>query len=572
MPWKGGFKTRFAAAQRNKPAKTGAVKNDATRKRGRPKVLLRPHTPFGAKLRKDFLKNECSAAQVQRLADAAESSGCAGVHELASASVGGWHRGNLSRDLGRRLLDEESFPPLYWARMEDGVEMPVMLPHEALRWYIEEVYSAPAHPTSGLSAQAGALHSTTCGKLSLDPDSTWAIALWGDAVPYSKKRSVFVLTMSLVNDPAGCRLPLLVVPMKIKSYIEPLLQCILWSARCMLVGVNPCCRHTGETWLRSDARRQAYQGLPLKKGVVLQLKGDWEYFKNVLGLPGWNTRSICWMCSATPRTFKNMAECQSVSSEDFFKRDGMNLSSLLSCPGISTASVVQDWLHTVDLGVGSSLVGALIWECIDCPGLLQGTSRASRLQDLWAEIQVWYKTSGASSRLGNLTLSMLRVKSQAAPFLHSKAAECRGLQAYLPILAAKLHAHVQSEHTQRILDLMIDFWALVQASTQEDTCDLEKAAGLARSVHAHLAALDEEERLAEPFFKTWECKPKLHQLLELVTKTQLVHGPANLYWTYMDESYGGKVAKRTVQRGGSNNVSKQAVKVFQRIYNLREFV
>ena len=64
-------------------------------------------------------------------------------------------------------------------------------------------------------------------------------------------------------------------------------------------------------------------------------------------------------------------------------------------------------------------------------------------------------------------------------------------------------------------------------------------------------------------------RPKLHLLMHLVIDGMRVHGPA--HWTYLDESFGGKVALRANTKGGLRKASKQAETVLLRLYSLGEF-
>ena len=85
--------------------------------------------------------------------------------------------------------------------------------------------------------------------------------------------------------------------------------------------------------------------------------------------------------------------------------------------------------------------------------------------------------------------------------------------------------------------------------------------------------LEADEMAIEPVpvYSVWGVKPKLHLLMHLVMEGMRVHGPACHYWTYLDESFGGKVAPRAHTKGGPRTASKQAETVLLRLYNLGEF-
>ena len=56
--------------------------------------------------------------------------------------------------------------------------------------------------------------------------------------------------------------------------------------------------------------------------------------------------------------------------------------------------------------------------------------------------------------------------------------------------------------------------------------------------------------LARNIGVSWRVKPKMHLFLELCQENT----PPNLFWTYMDEDFGGSVAKSAKLRGRYNNV------------------
>ena len=564
--WKGGWAQRFGLGA---TCKRFLKKTPATvqkNHRGRPSAKIRDHaSALAAELRGDFLKNQASCKKIQRLAEAAEVSGASGVSPLASCSQEGYSASNLARDMQRRLFDRDAIP-LYWVEMPDGVSMPMALPHEVLAGFGARV------PTPGTKARE--VLEEVCQALHVEASTTTAVALWGDSVPFSKRRSIFVLCMSFPSEPAGPRLPIMVLPGKANTaaYREPLMEVVLWSMRCALRGRYPHARHDGNAFGPADSRRAALARQPLARAVLTQIKGDWEYLHNYLGLPAHNTLQICWRCTAGLHTWRHLDEHRPMTSEAFFssaREQGLYLSPLFSCPGVTTATVCQDWLHCCDLGVGQVIVGCVFWEAL--VHLMPGSNRTERVKALWSEIQAWYKVCPPPSKLDGLTEKMIRVSRDAGPYLHSKAAECRGLQGFLVPLSARLHDHCQTAHSLLVMDLCSAFWALVRASTVEEALDLPRAKALVLEVHRLLVTLEEEEIQANAYYSTWRLRPKLHQLMELVTNTMPRHGGANLYWCYIDESYGGIVAKRALQRGRPVNVSAQAEKVLLRIYSLREF-
>ena len=69
------------------------------------------------------------------------------------------------------------------------------------------------------------------------------------------------------------------------------------------------------------------------------------------------------------------------------RAQGFDLNPLLSLPAFTTARVVLDWLHIVDLGVGADILGCFFWELITSAGVLVGNTKAERLSDLWQRLK-----------------------------------------------------------------------------------------------------------------------------------------------------------------------------------------
>ena len=89
-----------------------------------------------------FLRNRVSGFTTQQLAHKATKAGASGVDAFAKAGTSGRHRGNISRDLLRKMLRGCRLPLLYWALipMRDPKTeqnnvltwMPFLLVHEVL--------------------------------------------------------------------------------------------------------------------------------------------------------------------------------------------------------------------------------------------------------------------------------------------------------------------------------------------------------------------------------------------------------------------------------------------------------
>lgn len=82
----------------------------------------------------------------------------------------------------------------------------------------------------------------------------------------------------------------------------PLMACLAWSVRCLLLGKRPTTRHDGSNWSPEDPVGQATLqfGEDLPHAIVLYLKGDWSEVHHSLGLPSVNSANCpCPLCAST---------------------------------------------------------------------------------------------------------------------------------------------------------------------------------------------------------------------------------------------------------------------------------
>ena len=335
-------------------------------------------------------------------------------------------------------------------------------------------------------------------------------------------------------------------------------------------------RHDGAAWLEGeDDLRRALSSKACPKAVVTQLKGDWDYFACVLSLNRWKSLQPCFFCTAVPEEVCQPEECTLLSNADFFSRArtfGYQLAAILYLPTLDVMKCIcPDWMHTVDLGVGQDVVGGLFYECVSKPGVFPGTTQEARMLELWECIQSFYKKNPPQSKLdvsaSNWTIKKkLRASGSDVPSLKSKAAQCRGLQPLIPLLAGWLHELTDTEHSQAVLDLCLAFDGLrINVSSEE--FDLEAAkAHLATflEVYRKLQAEGAEENL-------WTMKPKCHLLYHLVHITCTHHGRAQHFWNYAEESIGGRYAQMARTRGGPFCRARIARDLFISAYHLQEF-
>ena len=124
---------------------------------------------------------------------------------------------------------------------------------------------------------------------------------------------------------------------------------------------------------------------------------------------------------------------------------------------------------------------------------------------------------------------------------------------------------------------MTRFFAHKDASSEEGTCreaaaaihqcykclardafDREALKSACRKYLLLYAALEECTPIEET---RWRLKPKFHLFLHVCEE---IASPASGFWTYVDETWGGKIARISVRRGGLHAPRAQSQNVLQK--------
>ena len=409
-----------------------------------------------------FLSNKLSAKDAHAVFYSAAREGVADVEDLARAGAQGTNN-NLARDIMRSLLRDVDMPeplwheiPLWDKHLQRQVPtgFPFLLPHEVL-------HKAAADPEALRKLivspndfpEAAARHAALCRALHLDCNTTVAIGMHGDGVPFTKHDSLEVLSFNCLAQPSGNRVPFTGVSKaflcqcgcKGKCTWDALLAVFLWSMQSLCLGTFPC-RGPGDQPFPEGSDRSKQAGKPLRVCALLeQVRGDWPFLRGLFALPSWSSEHICWKCMAnkSDRNYKDTSAAASWRGSRYvpgeflrvLQREGLSASPAISCPGFDLSMVVLDWLHIVDLGVAQDLLGCLFWEAV--AGGLPGASKKERLQCLWLMIQQFYKRVRPPSALNNLSAEMIK-RTGKSPKLRAKGGETRYLIPFGAELAAEL--------------------------------------------------------------------------------------------------------------------------------------
>lgn len=496
------------------------------------------------------------------------------------------------------MLKRCSWPEPYWAEIPvltdsaTGTIQTVMFPMLLPREVFHNLVQANEKDMSAFQATTtNAVHllpavETWRRQFNVDPARMVPLGLHGDGVPFAAKMrdSLEQISWNLCAQPASQRLLFTAVP---KSAVagrqtwDALFTVFSWSMRHLMLGTFPSARHDGAPWIIkcqgaglrgqwgcSDRSRAQQSGKPFSMvAALIQVRGDWAFYKSVFDFPSWSGRQICWCCNASRDgdcSFKDFSlqagwRQRRYAKGEFWsllRREGVRPSTLFQSPGLDMSHFMVDWLHTADLGVAADAIGNLFDEIV---ALLPGQTRKLRVGALWARIKTYYAETRPPAQLQGLTPEMIRVE-QKAPKLRAKAAQCRYLIPFAAALAAEFADG--SEHRRTVASVMAFLL---------DTCmclstvpyDADAAAIAARKFCLLYSSL-EQEALRDGQPAKWRVKPKHHLFVELLEFTAPEAGSPALFWTYADESWGGVLAKAAARRGGPKFAAGCALNVISR--------
>lgn len=472
------------------------------------------------------------------------------------------------------------WPTLYWAQVPIKckktnakilVEYPFQLPHEWIGKYMQDDRAVlRAQPAKG-SKVHNVMVKQRLRLSASHPMEGWMtepclpLGFHGDGVPVQgtmRQESLDFLTLNMPcsKDNKDLRVPFTVLQTAFHFEYETkaaILNILLWSLDCLKQGRYPTCRHDGSPWGPKDKARSGLQGRLPAKGILCEIRGDWDWLNSWLNFPTWNTGSgMCWMCHAKHSDFKDFGPNDRRAGLDkaiFVQRIealGKELCPFWSWPEFFPAEMcLPDWLHAVDQGIGADIAGQILLELAKAK-----PERTLKLQvaTLWEEIRHLYKEYDVPYTLATLSPGALNVgkKTAKVPTLKGLAAQVRHLIPLLPILTSKYFDgsgdHKSAVH--KLAKFLAQTYACMEANQTEA---LPK---YAQKVGSQYMALEREAQRADPGTKHWHIMPKLHMFQHICEAGY----PPKDYWCYRDETVGGSLADLFVRRGGKNSPATNA--------------
>jgi len=522
---------------------------------------------------RSLLDGDLSARKLHQLVVAAEDAGARGADRLTKAGKRGKHQQNLHRDMMRSVMKQSAWRPgVYQGQLTTMAKdktiakgrWPFILPHEVLSQIMEEnpVWLKEVQPNS--SSGYGFVAASTqdiATEFKLDVSQCVPLGLHADGVPYTAKMrdNLYCVSWNFAGCSSSSRFLITCVPgsamVKEKTF-DDIWKLVAWSFRCMMQGTWPSRKDDGSPFgtSRADALRHQKSGSPLRPhGCFVQLRGDWEFFRDGVRLPAWNKSDyMCWRCQANGQTKRDLSPegpclSQPLSGFQFLERElrsGRQLSAFWGIPGARVGHVRIDWMHTIDLGVSALVLGNVMSEYLD---VVPGNNQAERLAEVWRRVRLYYSENHVENRIQKLTLGMFRPRGEGYIF-SGKAKETANLVPWASKVATEL-AGPPGEHWHSVM-CMLECLQTLYGQLQEDPYPTDQAKSVCeRFLLLYSGLMSEAERAGKQH--AWMYRPKLHLMQELLVKCVQEWGNPKQYWCYRDEDALRWLSKAGVRRGGA---------------------
>ena len=266
-----------------------------------------------------FSNNLLSGKRCQELIDDAYEAGNPNFRNVSSASARQSKKprsaGHEARDLKQRVLRSSQWPGVYWCEVRvvhKRTKLPttqwvaIWLPHELIA-SIGEFSDLDKLLETGNLDPSSRSHLEECQARA--GGELLAVGLWGDGIPVNWDRSESIETIAIslpgLTSHKNLRIPLVGLSKKQccnETWLD-VFDVIQWSFQHCATGIWPIERHDHKPWFKdSDRARGKKVGQPVGlKAVLVEMRGDWEFFARVFGFPRWNTtKGCCWRCKTTP--------------------------------------------------------------------------------------------------------------------------------------------------------------------------------------------------------------------------------------------------------------------------------
>jgi hypothetical protein len=402
-----------------------------------------------------------------------------------------------------------------------------------------------------------------CEKHPFLPRRAWAtsvpIGFHGDGGGFNKHDSLYALSWnSLVSRGATMQTKFIFTVMKksdmVADSLDQLLRAFSWSMNVLLSGETPTLN-----WLNEPMAGGGNALAGGHRGVLAQARGDWQFYCQAFYFPQWNCADVmCPFCRASSADAAR--SWTDVSAEAGWRATkwvheayiahrlaaGLAIPVLFAiCLGFRLECVTVDPLHSVDQGVASHIVGSVMWYCANVRKFFPGSTQATRIKLMYADLQQWYRDTKTSNKLrGELTVDRLR-STRGWAKIKSKAASTRTLAAYVLHLMLKyadfddpMWGH-HDELAVGVCQLLVRFYELMadesQTLSEAAQIEMKRIGDQLPSMYAKLAGIAFDLNI-----KMWKMNPKLHMFHHLCVDQACIMNP-RFFWTYGDEDLVGQL-------------------------------
>jgi len=326
--------------------------------------------------------------------------------------------------------------------------------------------------------------------------------------------------------------------------------------------LHPQQRHDQTAWSSQDRARAKTAGRPLHFTACLaEIRGDWSFLAETFHVPSWNKGTgICWRCHVLPSGYRDTSleaswrtnRCDHNAFVARVTTAGHTMSCVFALPGVTSAILHIDWMHTVDLGVGQDVLGNTL---VDLVADYDGSSRAERVDALWEDVQKLYIELSVVDRLPKFKWQTFAHGKNEAPKLRGKAAYTKGLVAVLKLLCDR-RWRSGTVHQRTVCSLLSHLDACYR---HVDDRDVAALAVSCRKTCTLVVALERDALRGDPRSPRWRAKPKLHLMQELCETGSSTTPKAS--WCYLDETFGGRMGDLLQRRGGRASPAQAALNV-----------
>ena len=300
----------------------GLPTHGKARAASRPPVVDRsPGQQWATHIATKFLTNKSSAREAQEDAHLSGAAGASGVGCIAKVGNHGKAPQNCARDIKRLVARGAPAPEPYMVTIPVTdpktnkvveVEHPVLLPHEMMAYIISTGVASVvdladvAHRTD----QTLDNHKKKfCAAHGLPEGTCIPIGFHGDGVPFQKSThknsSTEVYSWNFLCDRDGKRYLFANIHKDFlckcgcsgRCTMEPLFAVFVWSMQILFGGLHPRERHDGAPL---DPARAKLAGRSLGfHALLMQARGDWQWYNQVFQFPSWAAGQVCWRCKAS---------------------------------------------------------------------------------------------------------------------------------------------------------------------------------------------------------------------------------------------------------------------------------